>query len=81
MDRLEALIAEQPGAQIEAREPRSLHATFRSRVLRFVDDLHAVADPETSLIHWRSASRTGYWDLGANQKRIESLRTLFTRTG
>ncbi len=81
MDHLEALIAEQSGAQIENRQPLSLHATFRSKILRFVDDLHAVADPETSVIHWRSASRTGYWDFGANQRRIESLREGFTRTG
>ena len=81
MDRLESLIVELPGAHIETREPLSLHATIRSKVLRFVDDLHVVADSETARIHWRSASRTGYWDLGVNKKRLETLRERFTRTG
>ena len=26
------------------------------------------------VIHVRSASRTGYWDLGANRRRVETIR-------
>lgn len=80
MDRLQQLIASRPGARIEARKRLSLHATFRSNVLRFVDDVYAEADPEASVIHWQSASRSGYWDFGVNKKRVEELRRLFNRT-
>ena len=55
-----------------------LHAECRSRLCRFVDDLECVIDSQTGTIHVRSASRTGYSDLGVNRKRIESLRAIWT---
>ncbi|MGE0485838.1 MAG: DUF1499 domain-containing protein [Gammaproteobacteria bacterium] len=53
-----------------------LHATFTSRLFRFVDDLELRRDGDT--LHWRSASRVGYSDLGANRRRIEDLRRRLT---
>jgi uncharacterized protein (DUF1499 family) len=53
------------------------HVEFRSRILRFVDDMEFVFDREHTLIHVRSASRVGYSDLGVNRKRVEKIRSLF----
>lgn len=50
------------------------HAEFRSRIFGFVDDLECRLDG--SVIHVRSASRTGWWDMGVNRKRVETLRLL-----
>lgn len=52
-----------------------------SLVFRFVDDVEFQADPENHLIQVRSASRVGYWDLGVNRKRIESLRKQLLKLG
>ena len=41
-----------------------LHATFKSRVFRFIDDLELFLNPSNGVISIRSAARTGYWDFG-----------------
>ncbi len=53
-----------------------LHYEFTSLLLRFVDDVEFVFDEETKTIHFRSASRTGYGDLGVNRRRMEKMRSL-----
>ena len=52
----------------------TLHAEATSLVFGFVDDINVILDPDTNLIHIRSASRTGHSDFGVNRKRIEALR-------
>jgi len=52
-----------------------LHATCRSRIFGWVDDLELLAYPGAGVLHVRSASRVGYSDLGANRRRVERLRT------
>lgn len=64
-------------ARLEVREPSYLHAVFTTRLLRFRDDFEARLDAEAGLIHVRSASRLGYSDLGANRRRVESIRVAF----
>ena len=51
-----------------------IHAEFRTRLLRFVDDVEFRLESETNEIAVRSASRVGYSDLGANRRRLERLR-------
>jgi uncharacterized protein (DUF1499 family) len=41
-----------------------------------VDDVEFVFDDEAKTIHFRSASRTGYGDLGVNRARMEQVRAL-----
>lgn len=53
-----------------------LHYEFTSLLLRFVDDVEFLFDDEAKTIHFRSASRTGYGDLGVNRKRMEEIRSL-----
>jgi len=54
-----------------------LKAEFRTR-LGFVDDLEFLVDEDRGLVQVRSASRTGYWDLGVNRKRVEALRKAYS---
>ena len=54
-----------------------IHAEFRSCIFRFVDDVTFYFSSEESIIHVRSASRTGYYDFGANRRRVERLRSEF----
>lgn len=69
-----AVVESMPGAKVSTAERGYLHAEFRSRLFRFVDDLELVFDPELPGFHVRSASRTGYSDTGVNAKRVEELR-------
>ena len=62
---------------VEASDEDSLHVEFTSWLLRFVDDVDAVIDPDAGVIHVRSASRVGYSDLGVNRKRVEAIRSAF----
>lgn len=51
-----------------------VHAVQVSTLLRFRDDVEFVIHPDGS-IDVRSASRIGYWDMGANRRRVEALRS------
>ncbi len=64
------------GATLVAEEEGYLRFEFKTRVFRFVDDVEFLFQ-EGNLIHVRSASRTGYSDLGVNRKRIEKIRKMF----
>jgi len=66
------------GGRIEEVDDSFLHATFRSSLFRFVDDVSCRLDDENNRIHIRSASRVGYSDFGVNRKRVEQLRKQFT---
>jgi uncharacterized protein (DUF1499 family) len=67
------------GGSIEKDENNYLWATFRTKILRFVDDLEVRMDAPNHLIHVRSASRVGYSDFGVNRKRVEALRQRFAQ--
>ena len=71
----------QPNVTIVTRQPNYLAAEFRTRILRFVDDVEFEARNEQGVIAMRSASRVGYSDLGANRHRLEKLRTALAAQG
>ena len=64
-------------SEIAIAENNYLHATFTSFLFRFVDDVEFSFDDERKIIDVRSASRMGYFDLGANRRRVEELRKRF----
>lgn len=53
-----------------------LRYEITSLLFRFVDDVEFLFDEATKTIHFRSASRTGYGDLGVNRRRMEEIRSL-----
>jgi uncharacterized protein (DUF1499 family) len=56
-----------------------IHAEFRSSVFRFVDDVKFWFPPDKPIIQVKSASRKGYYDFGANRRRVERLREAFNK--
>jgi uncharacterized protein (DUF1499 family) len=72
--RLAAVINTMPRSTITEESPQHLHAEFRSWLFGFVDDLDCILDEQGSVVHIRSASRTGYYDFGVNRKRVEAIR-------
>jgi len=55
------------------------HVEFTTKIFRFIDDVEFYFDAYNSLIHVRSASRSGYWDLGVNRRRVEAIRFRFEK--
>ena len=75
--KLIAVINSMKRSEIVTDKMNYIHATFKSSVFRFVDDVEFSFDDQKKIIHLRSASRTGYSDLGVNRKRIEKIRQGF----
>jgi uncharacterized protein (DUF1499 family) len=63
-------------AKLVSSDAEFIHAEFRTR-LGFVDDVSFALDAHRGVIHMRSASRAGYWDLGVNRRRLEKIRRDF----
>jgi uncharacterized protein (DUF1499 family) len=71
----EAVESMQRCTVIEA-DANYLYAQYRTKLLRYVDDLELFLDERAGLVHVRSASRLGRRDFGVNRKRVEALRSL-----
>ena len=67
-----------PRTRIISADSHYLYAEFRTRLLRYVDDVEFHFDGNS--IHVRSASRLGRRDFGVNRARVEKLRALITRS-
>ena len=77
MGRLKALLAARPRTVIVNAQGDYLHAECTSLIFRFVDDVEFVANRDKKVIDFRSASRVGRSDLGANRQRMEEIRKAF----
>jgi uncharacterized protein (DUF1499 family) len=75
------VVSEMPRTRIVAQNDRALHAEVTSFLFRFVDDLELRLRPEDGEIDIRSASRTGYGDMGANVRRVNTLRSELVARG
>lgn len=75
---LRRIVESLPRTTIVTVDGDYLHATFASRIFRFVDDVEFLVDREAGVVHVRSASRLGYGDMGVNRRRIEEIRSLLT---
>jgi len=69
-------VASMERATVVREEAGYLYAEYRSRLMRFVDDVEFAFDEREGLIHVRSASRLGRRDFGVNRARVERLRAL-----
>ena len=73
---LKDAIRSMPRTKLVEEDETYLHYEVTSLLFRFVDDVEFLFDDDTKIIHFRSASRTGYGDLGVNRTRMEQVRTL-----
>lgn len=71
---LKEVLRSLPRTKLVEEDEAYLHYEATSLLLRFVDDVEFLFDDDTKTIHFRSASRTGYGDLGVNRKRMEQVR-------
>ena len=75
-ERLLSVLRSMGGANVVESSPTYVRAEFTSAVFRFVDDVEFYFPGDATVIHVRSASRVGYYDFGANRKRVERIRSL-----
>ena len=75
--RLLQVVTAMPRTKLITDDGDYLHWEFRSLLFRFVDDVEFQIDDAAKTIHFRSASRLGQGDLGANRTRMEDVRTRF----
>jgi len=73
---IETAVRSFPRAVVVDSSPGRIRAEFRS-LLGFVDDVEFQIDEAAGVIHVRSASRKGYWDLGVNRRRVGAIREAF----
>jgi uncharacterized protein (DUF1499 family) len=75
--RLRNVIKGMEGSSIIMEKDDYIHAEYRSALFGFIDDVEFYLDDTRKLIHFRSASRVGYYDFGVNRKRMEAIRKKF----
>ncbi|MCA0983954.1 DUF1499 domain-containing protein [Halobacillus yeomjeoni] len=62
---------------IEVEDGNYFHVISKTKLIGFKDDVEFYFDQDAQLVHFRSASRVGYSDLGANRKRMETFSELY----
>ena len=80
-ERLVSVIGSMSRSKITEESDSYVRAEFTTAILRFVDDAEFLIDADAGLIHFRSASRIGHSDLGANRKRMAEFRQKFLAKG
>ncbi len=63
-----------PRTEVVEQADNYIHATSKSRIFKFVDDVEFYFPEDEKVIHLRSASRVGESDLGVNRRRMEQIR-------
>ncbi|KGD66616.1 hypothetical protein Y5S_00283 [Alcanivorax nanhaiticus] len=79
LQRVQSVLDSLPRVEYDVVGQSRIQARFKSLVLRFTDDVTFYVR-ENGVVEVRSASRVGYWDLGANRRRVESLREQLAET-
>lgn len=74
--RLHRILAARSDTRIAIATPTYLKVEFKT-VLGFIDDGEFYLDAGKNVIECRSESRSGYWDLGKNRRRMEEIRNEF----
>ncbi|NJL11019.1 MAG: DUF1499 domain-containing protein, partial [Calothrix sp. SM1_7_51] len=63
-----------PRTQVIEETDNYIHALSKSRIFGFVDDVEFYFPDNANVIHQRSSSRIGDWDIGVNRRRLEQIR-------
>ncbi|HEY3076292.1 MAG TPA: DUF1499 domain-containing protein [Burkholderiales bacterium] len=80
MQELRRAVESMARATVISAERNYLYAEFRTKLMRYVDDVELYYDEKQGLVHVRSASRLGRRDFGVNRSRVEALRRIIGRT-
>ena len=76
-ERLLKVIRSFPRSTVVRDSGKLLKVEFRSAIFSFVDDVTFEFDHSSKTIHFRSASRSGYYDFGVNRRRMNEVLRRF----
>jgi uncharacterized protein (DUF1499 family) len=76
MQAIAEVLSDMGGIRIEYADDMRIEALAVTPLLRFKDDLTLALDSDNHCLHIRSCSRIGYYDFGANRRRVEYIRRL-----
>ena len=62
-----------PRVKIISIKEDYLHALATSRIMKFIDDIEIKKSEKNNILEVKSKSRTGFYDLGVNKRRINTL--------
>jgi len=79
MNKVEKVISAMPGAAIKTKKRDYLYAVFTTPLMRYRDDVEVYLNEDRKELHFRSASRVGYSDLGVNRKRYDAFAEQFSK--
>lgn len=65
------------GNVVTYSEDTYIHAVFVSRIFGFRDDVEFYIDVPAGVVHFRSASRIGFSDFGANNRRYVRFKRMY----
>lgn len=61
-------------SKIITQSDNYIHIVFQTSSMHFKDDVEFYFDTKNKLIHFRSASRLGYSDMGVNKERYNEIK-------
>mgnify|MGYP002825324622 CR=1 FL=1 len=62
-----------PRLEIINKEKNYIHAIATSRIMKFIDDIEIKNLNQDNIFQIKSSSRLGFYDLGVNKRRLETL--------
>ena len=63
-----------PRLEITNKEKDYIHAIATSRIMKFIDDIEIKNLNQDNIFQIKSSSRLGFYDLGVNKRRVQTLR-------
>ena len=78
-DRILEILRGMKRAKVMESAADYIYARFTTRFFRFVDDVEFRFDNAARLVHFRSASRVGYYDFGLNRRRMQKISELYLK--
>ncbi|ETX10851.1 hypothetical protein MUS1_12805 [Marinomonas ushuaiensis DSM 15871] len=76
---IESLLLTSSNVRIVSSELGYVHFEVKSKLIGYIDDVEFYLPEADSVVHFRSASRAGYSDLGANRERFNQINNFLIR--
>lgn len=78
-NKIKKIITSTKRTKILEEKNNYIHALFTTFLFRFKDDVEFYFDEESKMIHFRSQSRIGGYDWGANRSRMEKVKKKYQK--